>query len=333
MPAHIGLPRTRRRTALWIALGVLTVALFLAVAVPLYATSKPAFYGSYQRFAQRYETWKTSEHRNVSCEACHVGAQDGVVYRATLVAEFYAGRRSTKPVLASLPPATAEGCRQCHGQGRSFDLARLMKVPHPAHQDLAQEKRDCVRCHKWVAHSEKYQEKHKTIAFTGICMNFGCHSGTKTQKECRFCHHSQTYSQVTWRRVHPAVVAARGENNCMDYCHKPSQCRECHETGKNPFTVKSGTPKTLTGLIAKHSSPNWDAEHGREAQQGRERCFYCHGSYEACRECHSRRPAFHGPKATWLGRHQKIGKNKERCLACHDAKECTDCHNVFKEGR
>lgn len=310
------------------------IAALTAIAVPLYATGKPQFYGKYQRFAQRYESWKTSKHRNVTCIQCHVGPKDGVGYRASLVQEYYrTGAKARRPVVATLPPASAAACRGCHSEGRSFNLKRLASIPHPAHTDLTEERRDCVKCHKWVAHSEKYQEKHKKIVFTGICTSFGCHAGTKSQSECRWCHHTQSFAPSKWREMHPRVVDDRGSNGCFDYCHKVAQCRSCHIKGRNPFAEKGTAPKQLTGLIARHATPEWDAEHGKEAQQGKEKCFYCHGSVAACRDCHSRRPAFHGPKSTWLSRHQKLGKNKKRCLACHVAKECTDCHKVFKEGR
>lgn len=329
--------KTPKRGAIpWkiVAAGVVAVAGLIAVAVPLYATNEPSFYGRYQHFEERYQAWKTSSHRTVSCIQCHVGPADSVGYRASLVREFYTVRgKVRRPAVAGLPPASAAACRQCHKDERTQDLKRLSQIPHPAHPDLAAETRDCVKCHKWVAHSEKYQERHKKIAFTGICMSFGCHAGTKKSTECRFCHHVQSFAAPKWRTLHPRIVQTRGENGCFDYCHKPKQCRTCHQTGKNPFEQKGSAPKQLTSLIAQHELPTWDAQHGKEAQIDEQRCFYCHGSEAACKDCHSRRPAFHGPKSTWLARHQKIGKKTARCLACHAKKDCDDCHRVFKEER
>lgn len=335
-PRRSQLKMLREKKISWRIVAAVAGALVVlgAVAVPLYATSDPAFYGRYQRYADRYKAWTTSSHKNVACAQCHVGATGALSRNASLIGEYYRVRpKALRPVMATLPPASAAGCRSCHKNERAFDVKRLMQVPHPAHPDLAKETRDCIKCHKWVAHSEKYQKKHKKMPFTGICTSFGCHAGTKTRSECRFCHHSQAYKPAAWRNIHAKIVDKRGQNNCLDYCHKAAQCRTCHETGKNPFEEKGNAPKQLTGLIARHSAPNWDQVHGKEAQADKERCFYCHGSAEACKDCHSRRPAFHGPKSTWLGRHQKIGKNKARCLACHVQKDCNDCHRVFKEGR
>jgi len=337
-PKRSQLKAPRERGIPWriIAAAVGALVVLGAVAVPLYATSDPTFYGRYQRYADRYKAWKTSSHKDVACMQCHVGSDNAVVRNAGLVGEYYRSKpNALRPAIATLPPASSAGCRKCHKNERAFNVKRLMQVPHPAHPDLAKETRDCISCHKWVAHSEKYQKRHTTMPFTGICISFGCHAGTKKKDECKLCHHTQSFKPADWRKQHPSVVDRRGENNCMDYCHKPAQCRTCHETGKNPFEEKGTAPKRLTGLIAKHSASNWDAVHGQEAQADEERCFYCHGSAEACKDCHSRRPAFHGPKSTWLGRHQKLGKGKKeaRCLACHVKKDCNDCHRVFKEGR
>lgn len=333
-PKRSQLKKIRGKSFPWKILlaGLGAIIVLAAVAVPLYATSTPAFYGRYQRYAARYQAWKISSHKNVACMQCHIG--NGLRQDAALVGEYYrSGPNARRPVFATLPPASSAGCRSCHKTDRAFDVARLMQVPHPAHPDLATETRDCVTCHKWVAHSEKYQAQHKKMPFTGICISFGCHVGTKKKSECRLCHHVQSIAPKQWRAVHPQVVVKRGENSCFDYCHKPTQCRQCHETGKNPFDEKGVAPKQLAGLISEHGLPTWLSVHGKEAQADKERCFYCHGSAEACRDCHSRRPAFHGPKSSWLGRHQKLGKNKTRCLECHVQKDCNDCHRVFKEGR
>lgn len=327
----------RRHSVPAIAAAVLVAAAAIALTVGLVATASPSFYSRYSRLQPRYKTWLSSKHRSVSCSECHAGGQSAGVYRLALVGEFYrnlAGRKTGSPTLVGIESPTRESCLKCHEDAWSIDSLRLMKVPHPAHVRVSDEKRDCVKCHKWVAHSEKYQERHKSVAFTGICSSFGCHAGTKSMKDCRYCHHTQSFAPVTWRSLHPRAVESRGANSCLDYCHKITQCRTCHTSGKNPFSEKGSAPKRLTGLIAKHSGPGWDDIHGKEAQLGKDKCFYCHGSVEACRECHSRRPAFHGQKSSWLQRHQKAGKrNETRCLACHAKKECVDCHNVFKEGR
>lgn len=329
--------RKRSRLVLRIAGAAIAVSLVLGVIVPLAATADPSFLSRFGNLAPRYKTWHSSKHRDVSCFECHYGNQTDAAYRLSLIAEFYKGLMSpggSKPAILKLERPTSQSCLKCHSEEWNIDSSRLVRIPHPAHIRVVDEKRDCVKCHKWVAHAEKYTEKHKKITFTGICTSYGCHSGTKSPQECRFCHHTQSFPAPEWRRKHPGVALVRGTNSCLDYCHQAKQCRTCHTTGKNPFVGAAKTSRGPRALIAKHSNPRWIVFHGAEARVDRNRCFYCHGAASVCTECHSRRPAFHGPKATWLQAHQKQGKaNKTRCLACHSQKDCDSCHTLFKEGR
>ena len=73
--------------------------------------------------------------------------------------------------------------------------------------------------------------------------------------------------------------------------------------------------------------------HGAEALKGRDRCLLCHQSEGECDECHLERPEFHGPTATWIGRHSKSTDDLDdpACLECHERAWCDDCHRQFEE--
>jgi len=320
--------------------GLLIAGVVLVVFVAGYfATASAGFLAGYSGLRPRYETWLESKHRSVPCEACHASGQSAARYRISLIADYYRSvlskKKGVRPETARLERPTRAACMACHEGDTTAEAKRLLRIPHPAHVRVAQEKRDCVTCHKWTTHVERYEEKHKKIPFTGICMSYGCHSGTKASSECRSCHHSQSYASGKWRKTHPEVAFNKGEASCLDYCHESKQCRTCHQTGKSPDITGSRVASSVRSIVQLHSEPQWLSRHGRKAREDTSRCFYCHGSDAECRDCHSRRPAFHGAKDEWLGRHQKLGKGKkeQRCLACHKRKECNDCHAIFKEGR
>jgi hypothetical protein len=176
--------------------------------------------------------------------------------------------------------------------------------------------------------------KHKKMPFSGVCVAYGCHVGTKQRDQCFNCHHILHENAAQWTTQHPAVVRATGQNACLEQCHKVSQCELCHTTGKRP--VFNGLPiqTSMKAIEVLHVRPDWTARyHGQEALKDQTRCLLCHQSKGECDECHLQRPAFHGATDTWIGRHQKRAKGVEdpRCLACHDKQWCKVCHDKFKE--
>ena len=89
----------------------------------------------------------------------------------------------------------------------------------------------------------------------------------------------------------------------------------------------------VTLIERAHVKKDWIAKHGTFALADQSKCLVCHVSEGECRDCHSKRPAFHGSQASWLGRHKDLAKNKKRCLTCHEKKWCDECHKQFKEMR
>jgi hypothetical protein len=239
-----------------------------------------------------------------------------------------------RPRFFSFEPPRSEACLACHEDDWSMDASRTATIPHPAHQRVAFETRECVECHKWTAHLETYMDKHKQMPFSGVCVAYGCHVGTKTSEQCFNCHHILHEANETWRTDHARVIKQTGENACLESCHTVAQCQQCHTTGERPEFEGQRIEVGMKAIEELHVRPDWtEVNHGTEALKDRSRCLLCHQSEGECDECHRERPAFHGPTTSWIGRHAKqaVAVDDPRCIECHQQSWCDDCHRQFKE--
>ncbi len=319
------------RWAYFVAAGVVAV-LVVAIAVALVMTSRPSYYAGYGHLTASYDTLQTSVHKGLECSDCHGGTTGPVGYAAR-VGMFYRGfiGNPKEPAYVKLMTPTSQACRKCHQYDWSWNSERTSKVPHPAHLRVADEKRECVTCHRWTAHEESYMQKHKAMPFSTVCASFGCHVGWKTTDQCSSCHHSLQETAGQWKTVHPQTVRASGANQCLESCHTADQCRQCHTTGVRP-AFNSGGVSGVTDIERAHVKKNWLSQHGTFALADPSKCLVCHVSEGECKDCHSKRPAFHGSPESWLGKHQPLAKkDKQRCLTCHEQKFCDACHKQFKE--
>lgn len=330
-------PRTRDRVPLNVKLTALALAVILlaAVAVAVFLTSGPGFFARYHGLERRYDTLQTSVHKDLACSQCHTGAQGPVVYRAGLIGDFYASlfSKPRDPLFTKMGKPTRDACLECHEYGWSIEASRTMVVPHPAHLRVSAEERECVTCHKWTAHEEAYQEKHKAMPFSGVCATYGCHTGFKKSDECATCHHTFNPDKEAWKKAHPKAVKTIGPNACLGTCHEAAQCRLCHTTGKTPVFTGLQAQSGLKAIEVLHVRSDWMQQHGTQALADKSKCLVCHVSEGECQDCHAQRPAFHGSPDTWLGTHKDLAKDKRRCLACHEEPWCNECHDQFKEMR
>jgi hypothetical protein len=225
-----------------------------------------------------------------------------------------------------------DACLTCHRYDWSDNSAKTSKVPHPAHLRVSSETRDCVTCHRWIGHEETYQTQHQAMRFSVVCASYACHVGFKQPADCKNCHHQLQQSLGVWKDTHPQVVFAVGANGCLEKCHKPDQCRTCHTTGKTPTLPGVIETSTVSAIEVAHVKSNWLVQHGTFALQDQTKCLTCHVTLQECKDCHSRRPAFHGTNNTvWIGTHKNVAKDPRRCYACHDKAQCDACHKQFKE--
>lgn len=328
-------PRVTRtvRVVVMAATAVVVVAA-VGVAVPLAMTSTPEFFSRYQLLERRYVNLENSAHEGIGCRSCHQTRP--VINGVELVGDFYRSlvKTTDTPVYFDFQSPVNEACLSCHSNDWNAAPDTASTIPHPAHQRVSEEARSCADCHKWTGHFETYMDKHEQMPFSGVCVAYGCHVGTKQTDECFDCHHVLHESNETWRTEHPAVMRKTGENACIEGCHTVEQCQQCHTTGERP--VFDGLPieTGMKDIEALHVRDDWTAEyHGPEALKARERCLVCHQSEGECDECHLERPEFHGPTATWIGRHSKYTGELDdpACLECHERTWCDDCHRQFEE--
>jgi hypothetical protein len=329
--------RSWPRIAALVGVGVAVLVAF-AVIVPLFVTSSASFFSRYHLLNRRFVNLEASAHVGIGCRQCH--ETQPLANGAALVGDFYRSFVTTDtekvPRFFTFKPPTNEACLKCHHDDWSNEASRTAQIPHPAHLRVADETRPCVGCHKWTAHLETYMVKHKTMPFSGVCVAYGCHVGTKTTEECFNCHHVLHESGDQWKTEHPAVVKVMGENACLEKCHKVAQCQQCHTTGVKPDFTGLRIEVTMKEIELLHVKPEWTSTyHGPEALKDSTRCLLCHQSKGECDECHLQRPAFHGSTDTWIGRHSKESKNLDdpRCLTCHQKPMCDECHKQFKEMR
>lgn len=325
----------RRRLAVIAAVVLVAVLAAAAVIVPLAVTATPEFFARYHLLKGRYVNLSESAHEGIGCRSCHETAP--VANGVALVREFYwsyTHPRAKAPRYFVFHRPTRAACLKCHTSDWSDNAARLKHIPHPAHTRVVAEKRNCAKCHKWTAHFERYIDKHKTMPFSGVCVAYGCHVGTKTTQQCYNCHHILHEKGAQWRTEHPVVVRRYGQNACTEQCHTTAQCQQCHTTGVRPKFTGMRIETSMKSIEKLHVLPDWTAKyHGAEALKGRDRCLKCHQSQGECDACHRNRPAFHGAVTSWIGRHKKVAKTVDapRCIECHKVDWCKDCHKQFKE--
>ncbi len=331
-------PPKARRPRLPLVLGIVGVALVAllvaGVAVPLASTSTPDFFKRYHLLNRRYVNLEHSAHEGIGCRACH--ETQPLQNAVELTADYYRSLVTTDQVPKNFTfgKPRREACLRCHADEWAEDAERIDRIPHPAHQRVAEEERECVECHKWTAHFETYMTKHKEMPFSGVCVAYGCHVGTKTSDQCYDCHHILHEAGEQWQVKHPEVVKANGQNACLESCHTGEQCRQCHTTGQRPEFTGQKVETSMRAIEELHVRPDWTEQfHGSEALKDRDKCLLCHQAEGECDECHLQRPAFHGSTDTWIGRHSKATSDVEdpRCIECHEKVYCEECHQQFKE--
>jgi hypothetical protein len=317
-----------------LVVAVIVVLTVIGVAVPLAVTSTPEFFSRYHLLERRYVNLENSAHEGIGCRACHQTRP--LTNGIELVADFYTSLIETTqtPAYFTFESPRNDACLACHQNDWSTDAARNDRIPHPAHQRVASETRTCTDCHKWTAHFETYLDKHKEMPFSGTCVAYGCHVGTKSADECYDCHHVLHESNEQWRTEHPRVIGTSGQNACLEGCHTIAECQQCHTTGERPEFTGLPIEISMKDIEALHIRDDWtELYHGEEALKGRDRCLLCHQSEGECGECHLQRPSSHGPDSSWIGRHKNHTEllDDPRCIECHEQETCDDCHRQFKE--
>lgn len=264
-----------------------------------------------------YDRFARSEHRELSCKACH---QPTMVTRSRMAIEQIVAQPETLATHAEVPN---ERCAECHIEGEP-DKWRLIQntAGHRVHlesDDPELEGLQCVECHS--------VSLHQFVPTRRTCGQAGCHEQVEVRLgdmsdlaiHCVACH---DFTRPTAASTEAAAEGAAGrapgdEGAGLD--PGASECLTCHEMRQRvgPFPA--------------------DEPHGSE-------CSTCHNPHEqtttgevvgSCTNsgCHERvdtLPNFH---------HQRESVQLENCAECHRAHEfrieeenCLGCHeNVLRE--
>lgn len=318
-----------------IAIGAVLILIAIAIAVPLVLMSRPAYFAERLGYEEMYAALEESTHVGIGCSDCHGRSGQAVRDAAAATGEFYRSFfvDTGAPLYVDMQAPTREACLACHETDWFHDTERITRIPHPAHLAVRREVRDCVGCHKWTAHQEDELENHQTMPFSGVCASYGCHVGWNEPGTCVNCHHSLEEEEGAFATAHPDIVLASGDNTCLESCHDIKQCQQCHTTGVSPDFGPVDVESALKEIEALHVRATWVVQHGTKALEDQSKCMRCHVSTGECDSCHERRPDSHGPGDTWIGQHKNANAEEPRCITCHDAVWCEDCHRQFKEMR
>jgi len=254
-------PKRRRR----LVIGALALFAFIALALPVFSTLQPGYYGRYPDLRVRMDHWRTSTHARTSCIACHVnpGVRGFATFAVRSIPVFYSQMVNgpTKTDLFGAPDKAA--CQRCHTDYRQVSPAGDLLIPHRAHVEVLGV--NCVVCHKSLVHSPNKQGFNRPEMET--CLE--CHDGDKASNKCTDCHTRKnapdTHTAKNWLAVH----GSKAETTDCGACHSwtPDYCDDCHK--KRP---------------ASHAG-NWKKDHGPHAEKRGKGCLVCHGE-AFCKECH-----------------------------------------------
>jgi hypothetical protein len=134
-----------------------------------------------------------------------------------------------------------EGAEASKGASESSETLgeSLPKVESINECSTCHRKKFCIDCHGGVPmpHPADFTKRHAKIgkAAPNACAN--CHG--KGGAGCNSCHHGTsigyTYvSAIPWRKQHPVAVNAVGAAICLEACHNPVYCSNCHVNGGVP---------------------------------------------------------------------------------------------------
>jgi nitrate/TMAO reductase-like tetraheme cytochrome c subunit len=233
--------KTKRRKRL-IGLAVL-VGIFVALmVVAVEYTSHSSFCASCHYMKPFFQSWKTSSHSEVECNACHYPPSGGIKskLRKKIEGLVMVGRYWTKLYLKSKPWAEIkdESCLQsgCHDKRLLEGTVRFKKVvfDHTIHfEDLRRGKNlQCTSCHSQIVQGE-----HITVTESSC---FLCHFKESEHfpqiKACSNCHNKETLINETTSRYNHTVVFDNGFP--CDKCHSNviigdgavprENCYKCH---------------------------------------------------------------------------------------------------------
>lgn len=298
--------RSRRAVRIFVAVGLLAVALFVFSGPATLAA--PRSCNSCHATSDAYSQWRSSPHSSVRCEQCHTDRASalGVGNSFALASDAWRGVLGThEPTV----PLRDEACIACHPTA-TLNKPTVIGTLRISHAGLSEGGYRCTDCHAGVAHN--VPTSRVSTPTMSLCAR--CHNNVTVPGKCTLCHTTTQSPEAArrndpewskthgpkWRQLH-----GMGELSTCTICHSTQDCQKCH------------------GVPLPHDT-NFIAEHGALATQSKPKCLNCH-IQSFCDSCHGL-PIPH--PSNFLSLHPKVAKNSEdpRCLKCHVSDDCATCH-------
>lgn len=264
-----------------------------------------------------HDTWRTSSHSGVPCQACHTDYGAVQMLRNKLRAQKTEAPGDPQQSVASgtqhRTRVPSKACLSCHPEDRLPGELRyhLLFVTHRRHLERGAE---CSKCHSRVVHGGK--APFKNTPTMAACLV--CHNGKTAGNRCGLCHERlgemrPPLYDPAWVSHHKENLRTTGQARCQS-CHTEDFCHSCHAS------------------VRPHPA-GWVREHRDVAPEDRKQCSTCHrarpGRTESdfCIECHEAKRA-HGKD--FLRQHaQAVRDEPDTCRRCHEQKFCSDCHSIY----
>lgn len=323
-------------------------------------TSRPAFCATCHEMLPEYGTWRASAHARVNCAACHFEARPtNLTHKLSALGQVYLHVTGQVPdtirIKAKIPN---EVCEACHTRQREITVAGDLNIPHARHIEF--EGMACVDCHAAAAHAS-VSERNPGIARASVdrlrqvgsapvaeyrpkmdaCIQ--CHLQKQAPSKCEACHREimtpPDHGQTGWLTSH-GTAAMTDFTRCL-YCHTIALGRSPRGLPVERATAIRSNEFCRSCHLQRPAGHDagWQLGHRLAARTGRDACLVCHDAVKdpqsqaatvpACSECHSPN---HPPN--WRSEHPAAVERDgmKTCFTCHDAKNCSDCHDAGRPG-
>ncbi|NTU70770.1 MAG: hypothetical protein HGB10_02975 [Coriobacteriia bacterium] len=135
--------------------------------------------------------------------------------------------------------AAEGGEAESGGHGEESLGESLPKVESINECSTCHAKKFCIDCHGGVPmpHPVDFKDKHGELGKQAPKSCAKCHGAGG--EGCNSCHHGTELdyeydASKPWRTQHPLAVGKVGAAGCLDACHNPTYCSNCHVNGGVP---------------------------------------------------------------------------------------------------
>jgi len=307
-PDERNLKRVRLFRVLKVGGGVFAVLVVIGLLAGPIGLSAPSSCRVCHVAAAASDQLQKTAHASVACQDCHTdrGVAAGLGNSLALVGDAW---RTIAPASSSGIAVHDEACRGCHGEiGREVPFVkRGLRMSHAGLEEAGYQ---CTECHAGTAHqvsADRLDGPRMSVCAT-------CHNNVNQSGKCELCHVEQgsaeeaKRSDPEWSKTHGPNwrdTHGMGDLATCTLCHDKEKCRKCH------------------GVPLPHGD-NFIPVHGEQAAQYEDECFSCH-KQAFCFSCHGMQMP-HPDGFLKIHSTQTTGTDDPRCVKCHVADNCDECH-------